>query len=553
MIKNTRIILALLCLGWPAASQAQAVKEVTVDLSAHTFVQVLPFDVPFLITGEAPAGTRQVSVSILDSKTLKPGPPVLFPWDAEEISDKATTFRILIPRLDAEKFYRFSFDFRRALGQPETDAIRKNAIPVLEGVMRTLSLENGELPATASASLRERLTSALEQMIGSSRQVIVDGTLFDRKTPHEDVLNQFNVASAAVIGPQEDRAEVVEGYAARQALARVPLDTIRGNAALRRVIAVIEASTDLTVVTALGQWRAGLDLARLDDNQAAGRSNGTLPLETPKVAFMSVWTGDDVGPYERNYKRTLADLDALRQLLEASLPILTSIPDADRSAIQTLLAGAGPIRAARNQVDALVNLTARMRADLSARDQALTSLSTLVAVEARKVVVVDGTTVADFRTAQSWYIAMDAGFAYFFRIGTMAPYVGANIYFRPVNKDAPLSLVDSFGRRFSLTFGITLTSIEEQGDGGTTIPASAKTRFDLLQNNRSLLLGAGLRVSQSLRLSGGALVLKEKNPNPLISKQSVATVPYVSFSLDFDVASALKGGLGALFGGSENK
>jgi hypothetical protein len=54
-------------------------------------------------------------------------------------------------------------------------------------------------------------------------------------------------------------------------------------------------------------------------------------------------------------------------------------------------------------------------------------------------------------------------------------------------------------------------------------------------------------------LSGGALVLKEKDPNPLISKQSVATVPYVSFSLDFDVASALKGGLGALFGGSENK
>jgi hypothetical protein len=459
-------------------------QEVTVDPSAHTFVQVLPFDVPFLITGEAPAGTRRVSVSIVDSKTLKPGPAVSFPWDAEEISDKAATFRILIPRLDAEKFYRFSFDFRRALGQPETDAIRKNAIPVLEGVMRTLTLENGELPAAASASLRDRLSSALEQTIGSSRQVVVEGTLFDRKTPHEDVLNQFNVASAAVIGPQEDRSEVVDGYTKRQALARAPIDTIRADAALRRVIGVIEASTDLTIVTSLGQWRAGLDIARLDDNQAAGRSNGTLPLETPKVAFMSVWTGDDAGPYERNYKRTLADLDALRQLLESSLPILTSIPDADRAAIQTLLAAAGPIRAARNQVDALVNLTARMRADLSARDQALIGLAALVAVEARKVVVVDGTTVADFRTAQSWYIAMDAGFAYYFRIGTMTPYVGANIYFRPVNKDAPLSLVDSFGRRFALTFGITLNSIEQQGDGGTALPAGAKTRFDLLQNNR---------------------------------------------------------------------
>jgi hypothetical protein len=542
----------LLCLGWPAASQAQAIKEVAVDLSAHAFVQVLPFDVPFLVSGEAPAGTRQVSVSIIDSKTLKPGPPVQFAWDAEEISDKATTFRILIPRLDAEKFYRFKFDFRRALGQAETDEIRRNAVPVLEGVMRTLTLDNGELPAAASASLRDRLSSALEQMIGSNRQVIVEGTLFDRKTPHADVLNQFNIASAAVIGPQEDRTALVEGYGTRQALARLPIDAIRSDTALDRVMAVIEASTDQTIVTALAQWRTGLDLARLTDSQAAGRTNGTQPLEAPKVAFMDAWTVDDAGPYERNYRRTLSDLDALRQLLEASLPLLTSIPAPDRAAVQALLAAAGPIRAERDQMLGLINLAVALRGDVTERNQALANLSTLVAVEARKVVIVDGTTVADFRTAQNWYIAMDAGFAYYFRIGTMTPYVGANIYFRPINKDAPLSLVDSFGRRFALTFGITLDSIEEQV-GGTAVPAANKTRFDLLQSNRSLLLGAGFRVSQSLRVSGGALVLREKDPNPLIAKQAVATVPYVSFSLDFDVASALKGGLGALFGGSENK
>jgi hypothetical protein len=135
----------------------------------------------------------------------------------------------------------------------------------------------------------------------------------------------------------------------------------------------------------------------------------------------------------------------------------------------------------------------------------------------------------------------------------MTPYVGANIYFRPVNKDASFRQADSFGRRFAITFGITLSSIEEEAGDDAVVATAGKTRFDLLTNNRSLLLGAGFRVSPSLRLSGGVLVLKERDPNPLISAISVATVPYVSFSLDFDVASGLRGGLGALFGSSENK
>ena len=328
------ITLGAMCLAWTATMQAadpqQAVKEVSVDLSAHTFVQVLPFDVPFLVTGQAQPGTRQIRVSIVESRTGNAGPAVRFPWDAEELSDKPTTFRILIPPLEAEKFYRFSFEFRRALGQDETRRIQALAVPVLEEVMRALVLENEVLASSDSASLRERLTSALEQLLGPGRQVIVEGTLFDRTTPHADVLNAFNVAVAAAIGPQEDRAFVVGAYTMRQGLARTPIDTIRADAALDRAIGAIETSTDQTVVTALLQWRTGLDLARLDDNQAAGRSIGTQPVETPKVPFTSIWTANDVGGYERNYRRTLADLDALRQLLEASLPLLTSMSDADR-------------------------------------------------------------------------------------------------------------------------------------------------------------------------------------------------------------------------------
>ncbi|MEO8256704.1 MAG: hypothetical protein ABI868_05085 [Acidobacteriota bacterium] len=550
---------ALICSLWPALAGAadapvtSTIKEVTVDLAAHSVVQVLPFDVPFFMTGQAPPRTRQVSVRIIDVRTGGAGPAVLFPWDAESISETAVPFRILMPRLDAENYYRFMFDFRRTLVKDETDQIQRLAIPALEGVMRSLTLRDGQLDQRDSAALRDRLTAAVEQLIGPSRQIIVEATLFDRNTPHQDVLDQFNLAVREIIAPQEDRTDVVQGYGARQGDFRQPLDVIRNDAALDRVIGVIEASTDPTIVTALGQSRPGLDLARLDATQAGERANGTQPLERPTTPFTSIWATGEAGPYERNYRRTLADLEALRQVLEASLPVLPALPAADRSAVQALLAADGAILNARNLVNRLVVLMGRMRSDLDERSVALANLSTLVSVEARKLVVVDGTTVADFRTAQNWYISMDAGFAYAFRIGTLTPYVGANIYFRPVNKDAPLRLVDSFGRRFAFTFGITLSSIEEESVNDTALVRASRTRFDLMNMHRSLLLGVGFRVTQSLRLSGGALVLKEKDPNPLITTIATAAVPYIAFSLDFDVATGLKGGLGGLFGTSDNK
>ena len=53
---------------------------------------------------------------------------------------------------------------------------------------------------------------------------------------------------------------------------------------------------------------------------------------------------------------------------------------------------------------------------------------------------VDGTiTTVDGRTARNNYISADAGVLFAGDIGIGGLYLGSNIYFRPVNKDAPLS------------------------------------------------------------------------------------------------------------------
>ncbi len=145
---------------------------------------------------------------------------------------------------------------------------------------------------------------------------------------------------------------------------------------------------------------------------------------------------------------------------------------------------------------------------------------------------VDGTTTtADGRTAQNNYVSADAGVLYAGDIGIGALYLGSNIYFRPVNKDAPLSEVGSLGRRLALTVGLTVSSVADENN---------RTRSDLFWN-QSLVLGAGYRLTSSIRGGGGALVFRESDPNPLITRKSAAVTWYVSFSFDLDVAKGFAG------------
>jgi hypothetical protein len=134
------------------------------------------------------------------------------------------------------------------------------------------------------------------------------------------------------------------------------------------------------------------------------------------------------------------------------------------------------------------------------------------------------TKFADGRTGQKNYVSVDAGVLFAGDISIGALYVGTNIYFRPINKDAPLSGA-SPGQRLALTVGLTISSVADENN---------RTRSDLFWH-QSLVLGAGYRLTSSLRGGGGVLVFQEADPNPLVSQQSAAATWYASFSLDLDI------------------
>jgi hypothetical protein len=138
--------------------------------------------------------------------------------------------------------------------------------------------------------------------------------------------------------------------------------------------------------------------------------------------------------------------------------------------------------------------------------------------------------VVDGETPRTVYVSADAGVLYASVIETGAVYIGSNIYFRPVNKRAPLGRNDSFLRRAALTIGFTVTSIADENH---------RTRSDLF-GRQSLVLGGGLRLTESVRAGAGVLLFKEADSNPLITRTSAATTPYISFSFDLDVGSTFR-------------
>ena len=144
---------------------------------------------------------------------------------------------------------------------------------------------------------------------------------------------------------------------------------------------------------------------------------------------------------------------------------------------------------------------------------------------------VDTTVTADGHTEQKNYVSVDAGLLYAGDISIAALYVGSNIYFRPVNKDAPLTEISSLGRRLALTVGLTVSSVADENN---------KTRSNLFWT-QSLVLGAGYRLTSSLRGGGGALVFRESDPNPLITRKSAAVTWYISFSFDLNLLKGFAG------------
>jgi hypothetical protein len=174
-----------------------------------------------------------------------------------------------------------------------------------------------------------------------------------------------------------------------------------------------------------------------------------------------------------------------------------------------------------------------------ARESTTSNVSPLVDVIATNIyenmVVIGSSFNPDFKTRANTHISADLGVAVIPSLAKMTPYLGTNIYFRPVNRNEKLTWAwSNMGKRVSLMLGLTIGSL-----------AKPSYRADLFAGSFNLITGVGLRVASFVRINGGAVWYSKVNPNPLISNNTFTGKPFVSLSFDLDVKTVFNRLFGA--------
>lgn len=548
--------------------------EIEANVFAGTFDKVLPFDVPLRLCTIVPQGTKGVRLRVAsDDEKLAPdeascvgtgsggtggggawGPAITGQVD-DLSSTTVTTARIVVPRLDAQRYYAFCFILDRPLTAEEARQLQPEALAAID--REVAQLTSADLTPGAVAQLRARIQADLERRI-----LAITGA--------EKVESGLAELVQEVIEPQLRARLIQQGtpadsgdpppasLATLQSELRAALDEIRTSPALDRLLALLgqEGQTNVILRDLLEKsYAAAVRLAGLTDSQATAVATGDDPASPAGTTLASTHDGAAAAAAARRFDATSQALTDLADLIgkmtgpAGPAAVRTGLDAGDRAALAALAAPGGAISQAGDLAFTLAGQAQRLSASLAEREKALADFAGRLQLALQNVFVVDGSTTGNFDTFSNFYISADAGLTWSPEIDEVVPYGGTNIYLRPVNKNAPLRTLGSFrqtlSRRFAFTIGLTASSIADDGSGGNT----GETRDDLF-GSQSLLVGAGLRLTDMIRVGAGALVFKQKDPNPLIDDETTGRALYVSVSFDLDVARAFQGGLGGLFGPS---
>lgn len=526
-----------------AASAPQAatpaITKVTADLAAATFDRVLPFDVPFFIAGTAPDGTVQLFVQYVESRTRdmaspsawRPAQPAVWAPDAPATANQQFVV-FMRDTLEAERYFRFRFTFVRQPSPDQARRFRDDARALFDA--RLALITDSAVPLTDARQIRDDLAAIVRAVAGSSMWQAAPGSTFDTNDFSAAAMVRFLEGASAVLGSQVARAQVLSGFVTVRLLLHQALANLKANAALERAVAEARKLNNSGLNELLKLDSDGISLLALTPLQldlvAAGGVTGDLVTE---------WRPDGPAARAANYSQLVRQLQQLEHFARA----VSDAGGAARSLLEpvigaaavgevgSLLGQGGAIPDALDHAQRLHFDMMQLATSLKDRDAGIVSLTERIVLLLHDERFIEGTSVADGATTQNNYISADGGLLYAGDIGQAAVFVGTNIYLRPVNKDAPLSQKGTLSRRFAFTVGLTGSSVADENN---------RTRSDLFGNS-GLVLGAGLRVTQSIRVGAGALVFKESDPNPLVTRKSVATTWYTSFSFDINVAKGLQG------------
>ena len=554
------LVLAFACLPATAAAQELvAYKRVEIDLGGPSFKQMLPFDVPFLLTGTAPAGIRTIAIKHRERSANTGGhgcglQSALWPDSATwrrslSESDAAATFSLLFDPVAAKTDYEFCIILESNISEQEQDTARARARRRIDRVLR-----NQPLTAWTQDSvdvLRDFISEEVRSTLGVDR-IIAPGTLFDAQVSESDAWDRVrNTLRATIPEAQANRSRIIDDWkrdaAAFESTLTRAVSPDDGSDILHqvfqhlRVTAVTNASLKALLEDA--PLKSALALLNADPSGLAlwARGETGIPVGTTRARVADAYTPAEAALVRSNYESIRDALFRLhrffREVSDPGYPYYTvldslirenKLTPADVVAFQQAVSDGGPVAAALLEAEQMIEVLTELEERLAARERGLDALAGEFDISSRDARVSRSQSFGNLTSYRSWYASADVGFAVLPDLGEAVPYLGMNLYFRPVNRDAPLgplfslrSLADP--RRWSVTLGVALESLAQNG-----------RRKDLF-GTTSLLVGPGWRLHEVLRFGGGFVMFQKIDDNPLHDNASLSVTWYLNASLDLHV------------------
>lgn len=548
MLRASPLLVAFALGSFRTSAVAQELDSVELDIDSGTTSVRLPFDVPFLLTGAAPAGSIQVELSYQEVQAHSAD----FTSDWEPLPALVSAigperhFRVRLGPFDVDRDFRFRLVFDRRLSSAEAAELRREIEASLE---RNLVEVEGEISEDAAMRMKTEIRLAFERSLNRGQPFSTGrGSLEveSRGDVFSDVagIEALGILARDVLTRQTERNESLRLYRDTVPSLERELAAIRASVPLRALVLELSRRPELdprNPRNPLFLAEPALELVQASEAQLSSLAQGRSPLRAT-ASLDDSYRPEDADSVRSQYAATARALRELRDWLSSLVIPGASHHDVweriagasdDREALEALVQDeASPLRRAEEWAEVQESYLYDLEKALLARERALDAAAAEIESRALSARIRQTTTTEVLTTRANLYVGLDLGVLYSPELERGAASIGANIYFGPVNKKASLSYAGSLEKRLSMTVGLTVSELVLEDDPRVE---------PLLGSRYNLVLGAGYRFARSLRVGGGTLLLLKNDPNPLVTDRTLAWTPYFSFSFDVDIVGAFRG------------
>ncbi len=566
------VVLAVLCQPGLARGQRSPGLDPgsrrALQIERGRFLEPLPFDVQFYLFGDATPDLVSVggrltylTKNVRDCTVALPPPnapapprgqpalppirriPESLPFD----EGGKRQFELSVDALDPNKEYCFEFTLRYRLDAAE---IRVLVAEATDFSLRSVTRVDQLAEDRAYDGFRRQVVAAVES--AARRKSLEKGltivpeypadSFFNTNIAAQDISLPFRRQFSRTLQGQGSKELAIQSFGEATGPARDAANAFVNDPSLKLMLQQVTAQAgDQSVRLRLTGLEQALSLPNRTLAQVRAAPFGLTGTEAAPVELAAIWAPEGVADRLRNLDARIREYEQLRDLARSlagnpSLRASAGLAKAPNALMPAQLNAVAQLADdAAEQFGAARDVLENLQGSLADRQAAITTMAEQVSGEIARAVRFSGNTIADWETRAKQYISLDVGLASSQPIDSTFFYLGTNIYTGPVNKKAPLPWSDqSFRKRFAVMAGIPMNPFEE--DQTTNQFANAPQTLEGVIGDRPLLVGAGWRLTDVIRFTGGIVMFRVKDANPLVDATPTRHYTwFLAFSTDWDL------------------